>query len=53
MYRLRIPISSWGFFIKISEISIKTGFGPTEINFQPIPVYEGSISVEDTVLDRY
>ena len=39
--------------IKKSEISVKTGSGPTEVNFQPIPAHEGSISVADNVSDSY
>ena len=37
--------------IQNSEISIKTVFGPTEVNFQPIPACGGSISVAETVSD--
>ena len=50
---LRKYFLSWEFFIEIYEISIQTGFGPTEINFQPIPTCEGSISVADTPWDRH
>ena len=39
--------------IQNSEISIKTVFGPTEVNFQPIPACGGSISVAETVSDSY
>ena len=34
-----------------SEISIKIGSGPTEINFRPISACEDSISVTETAFD--
>ena len=39
--------------IQNSEISTKTVFGYTGVNFQPIPAYGGSISVAETVFDSY
>ena len=36
-----------------SKISVKIRSGPAEVNFQPIPACDGSISVSDTVLGRY
>ena len=39
--------------IQDAEISIKTVSEPTEVNFQPIPAYGGSISVAETVFDSY
>ena len=39
--------------IQKSNVSIKTVSGPTEVNFQPIPSFGGSISVTETVFDNH
>ena len=39
--------------IQNSDVSIKTVSEPTEVNFQPIPTFGGSISVTETAFDDH